>query len=356
VWNPGDDVSTFKRVLPDDFVIGLRSFQHGIAHSKVCGLVSPAYTVLRAHEGVETGYYRHLFRSDVFVSLLANRSSGIRQGKTIDYSAFGQIPCPVPPIPDQRSITKLLDRETTRIDDLIEQKQTLANRLSERLNAYTARLLEPSKGTPKIRLGRFTREITDGPFGSKLTSDHYAVEGARVIRLGNIGLAKFIDSDKAFISLDYFYELRAHEAKPGDLVIAGLGGGAQPLGRACVVPDHLGAAIVKADCFRVRLDQSRLLHDYVAWFLSTAPGIQQNETYTRGATRGRFNTSVARELMVPMPPLTEQREVVRRCEAVREQSEAATSRLGTQIELLGERRQALITAAVTGAIQVGEEE
>src|SRR5215218_9259580 len=47
VWNPGDDVSLYKLVEPDDFVIGLRSFQHGIARSHTRGLVSPAYTVLR---------------------------------------------------------------------------------------------------------------------------------------------------------------------------------------------------------------------------------------------------------------------------------------------------------------------
>lgn len=47
VWNPGDDISSYKRVLPGDFVIGLRSFQSGIGASTIEGLVSPAYTVLR---------------------------------------------------------------------------------------------------------------------------------------------------------------------------------------------------------------------------------------------------------------------------------------------------------------------
>src|SRR3989442_348325 len=47
VWNPADDVSSYKRVLPGDFVIGLRSFQSGIGYSTIAALVSPAYSVLR---------------------------------------------------------------------------------------------------------------------------------------------------------------------------------------------------------------------------------------------------------------------------------------------------------------------
>lgn len=66
------------------------------------------------------------------------------------------------------------------------------------------------------------RAITDGPFGSKLASRHYTTSGARVIRLQNIGDRIFND-EHAYISLDYFEELRAHEARGGDLVAVSLG-------------------------------------------------------------------------------------------------------------------------------------
>lgn len=65
-----------------------------------------------------------------------------------------------------------------------------------------------------LPLGRFVEVITDGPFGSSLTSNHYSDDGARVIRLGNIGSAKFKRDDQAFIPLEYFRQLRRHEVKP----------------------------------------------------------------------------------------------------------------------------------------------
>ncbi|MGW3654765.1 restriction endonuclease subunit S [Streptomyces sp. NPDC005151] len=109
--------------------------------------------------------------------------------------------------------------------------------------------------------------------------------------------------------MDYFKNLRRHEVKPGDLLIAGLGDGNHPVGRACVAPNDLGPSIVKADCFRVRLDQSRLIHKYTAWALSSSFVSGQVLTLTRGSTRARINLEVARDIRLPVPPLEEQRRI-----------------------------------------------
>ncbi|MEU6224226.1 restriction endonuclease subunit S [Streptomyces sp. NPDC047042] len=162
---------------------------------------------------------------------------------------------------------------------------------------------------PRVPLRRFIREIADGPFGSSLTSSHYASEGARVIRLGNIGAARFKEADAAYISLEYFKELRQHEVKSGDLIIAGLGDTNNPVGRACVAPPGLGPAIVKADCFRARLDEGRISHQYAAWALSSSFVSGQVQTLTRGSTRARINLDVAREIQLPVPPVEEQRQI-----------------------------------------------
>lgn len=155
-------------------------------------------------------------------------------------------------------------------------------------------------------LRRFIREIVDGPFGSSLTSSHYSDQGARVIRLGNIGSARFKEMDAAYIPLEYYSELEQHAVAPGDLIIAGLGDTNNPVGRACVAPDDLGPAIVKADCFRARLDQGRLSHRYAAWALSSFFVSSQVQTLSRGSTRARINLDVTREIQIPVPSLDDQ--------------------------------------------------
>src|SRR5438309_392882 len=83
------------------------------------------------------------------------------------------------------------------------------------------------------------RAITDGPFGSHLTSAHYTTEGPRVVRLQNIGDGHFVDAT-AYISESHFQSLRQHEVESGDLLVASLG---EVLPRACLAPEWLGPAI-----------------------------------------------------------------------------------------------------------------
>ncbi|MEU5231673.1 restriction endonuclease subunit S [Streptomyces anulatus] len=195
-------------------------------------------------------------------------------------------------------------------------------------------------------LRRFINEIIDGPFGSALTSSHYVGDGARVIRLGNIGSSAFRNKDAAFISLDYFGDLRRHEVKPGDLLIAGLGDDSHPVGRACVAPEGISPAIVKADCFRARLDEARLSHRYAAWALSSSLVAQQVQTMARGSTRARINLEVAREIRIPVPAIEEQRRIADFLDAETGKIDNMVSKKRYLVALLEERSDSKILSRV----------
>ena len=98
-----------------------------------------------------------------------------------------------------------------------------------------------------MALRHVTTSACDGPFGSAIKSDHYVKEGARVVRLGNIGHGQWLDADSAFLPTDYWASLRQHDVRMGDVLLAGLGDDRNSVGRAAVAPD-LGPALVKADC------------------------------------------------------------------------------------------------------------
>ncbi|WP_274916624.1 restriction endonuclease subunit S [Streptomyces sp. WZ-12] len=204
---------------------------------------------------------------------------------------------------------------------------------------------------PRFPLRRFIREITDGPFGSSLASSHYAAEGARVIRLGNVGAARFKEGDAAYISLEYFKELRQYEVKSGDLIIAGLGDSNHPVGRACVAPPGLGPAIVKADCFRTRLDEERLSHRYAAWALSSSFVSGQVHTLTRGSTRARINLDVAREIQLPVPPAEEQHRIADFLDAETARIHEISKAHSNQVTLLTERHRSWLSELSTELTQ-----
>ena len=88
-----------KLVCPGDFIISLRSFQGGIEHSRIKGLVSAAYTVMElspAYSHIEE-YYGFLFKSKPFIQYLNSCVNDIRDGKKIDYKDFRDCSLPIPP-------------------------------------------------------------------------------------------------------------------------------------------------------------------------------------------------------------------------------------------------------------------
>lgn len=199
--------------------------------------------------------------------------------------------------------------------------------------------------------------ITDGPFGSNLTSAHYATSGARVVRLQNIGDGRFIDAE-AFISEPHFQSLRKHDVQQGDLLIASLG---ESHLRACLAPDWLGPAIVKADCIRARLSPL-VAPRWVLYALQTPLVRKWAGEQLHGVGRPRLGLKVIRALPVPLPPLAEQRRIVDLLEdhlSRLEAAESLVSRSQIRVETLrlsrltAWRRQ-LATEPASGLVPVGE--
>lgn len=164
-------------------------------------------------------------------------------------------------------------------------------------------------GWPLVPLRFISSEWCDGPFGSGIASEHYRERGARVVRLQNIRGARFDGTDEAFIDEDYFKtSLMRHDVQWGDLLIAGLGDDNNLVGRACVAPDGLGAALVKADCFRFRLDPQRADPRFVAYALSASAALDAG-LLSGGSTRQRINLSSMAGRKVPLPKLEVQIQV-----------------------------------------------
>lgn len=338
-WSePGDLLYSFK----------LSIGKIGIARIRL--VTNEAIATIRSTSEIALGFAR-------WVLPLAFESSATRNiygAEILNRRQLLSTAVPYPPLDEQLRIADYLDRETAEIDALINEQRSLVELLQERLAAEWALRVEhlvAQVGTVELR--RVVRSIVDGPFGSSLTSSHYSDEGTRVIRLGNIGLNKFLNSDVAFIPKEYGEQLAAHQILPGDVVVAGLGDSNNPLGRSAVIPPFVQDAIVKADCYRVRPTPA-VDAGYLAWVLSSPFCGQQFKTLSRGSTRQRLNTSVVRDVRIPAPPVGVQKQVV--LDALNADTATAESiELSAEaIALSRERRAALISAAVTGKIDVTE--
>ena len=126
----------YKRVLPGDFVVHLRSFQGGFAHSQYEGITSPAYTVFRAKEPTSHSdrFWKHWFMSEHFIAGLSTVTYGIRDGRSISVDEFMNTFLAFPAVEEQAAISRLLDY----LDSLI----TLHQRKLELLQNIKKSLLD----------------------------------------------------------------------------------------------------------------------------------------------------------------------------------------------------------------------
>ena len=281
----------------------------------------------------------------------------------------------VPPLPEEAAIVRFLDYADRRIRRYIRAKEKLITLLEEqkqaiiheavtgRIDVRTGRpypaykpsgvewLADVPAHRQVAQLRRMAVDRCDGPFGSGLKSSHYTERGIRVVRLQNIGHGDFRDSDAAFISQSHYASLGDHSVLPGDILVAGLGDDSHPPGRACVAPESIVPAMVKADCFRFRPDREQVEPQFVALQL-TATAVAASAILSTGATRSRTNLQSTSARVVGIPTVREQRLVVAFISLATSGICAAQQAARQQIAAFGEYRTRLIADVVTGKFDV----
>ena len=295
----------------------------------------------------------------------SNTQANLNAAKVLSY------PVSVPSLPEQRAIATFLDHETAKIDALIAEQQSLIELLQEKRQAVISHAVTkglnpeaPMKDSgvewlgevPEhwglITLGRLCISKCDGPFGSGLKSEHYVEEGVLVVRLQNIKFYGYDDTVSAYIDSDYYEtSLGDHDVIPGDLLIAGLGDENNLVGRACVAPSHLGPAMVKADCFRFRLNRERISPAFASFSLNASSRFHGG-ILSSGSTRSRIPLSMMTSREVALPPIEEQLKIEMHIQNQLGRINALQYESVSAVQLLQERRSALISAAVTGQIDV----
>lgn len=139
------DLQNLKLVEQGDFVISLRSFQGGIEVAHERGIISPAYTVMKETRQIEKRYFKNLFKSPPFISLMTLCVKGIREGQNIDYPTFKNEYLPFPPLEEQKIISAYLDKKNNEIDKFIRNKERLIELLKLEKDTITKKLV--TKGT-----------------------------------------------------------------------------------------------------------------------------------------------------------------------------------------------------------------
>lgn len=311
----------------------------------------------RPSPGVEPRFISYWTETPLFLGQI--EAGKVRS--TIDNfsaSKYANLKLRIPSLVDQRNIADALDRETVRIDALIERESRMVEILSERFETATLSLvtsgLRPFScardsgigllGTipthwRTVRNKTFMREIADlSQTGNEelLTVSHITGVTPRAEKEVNMFMAESLEGYKRVV--------------PGDLVINTMWAWMGALG----VSPHSGVVSPAYGVYRI--DPLKADPAYLDALFRSRPYISEMTRYSRGvwSSRLRLYPDVFLSLSTPLPPLDEQQEIAKRIEEMAHEHDRIKNRLERAIALLKERRQALITAAITGEIGLSE--
>lgn len=284
-----------------------------VAADRCC--IGRGLAALRSREGISQLYLLHYLRRTE--TELAGTASGSTFG-AISGAQLAQHPVPLAPLCEQHRIVAEIEVQFTRLDASVSSLSKATRTLiacrkaliQAGVQGRLTGIAEAARQWQWVPIGDVAETspsgVTDGPFGSNLKTEHYTESGPRVIRLQNIGDGKFIDQ-RACISEAHFQRLQKHAVLPGDLLIAALG---SELPRCCLSPENLGPAIVKADCIRFRPDRTHASPRYLCHALNSQSVRKETQKRVHGVGRPRLNLSEIKSIRVPLPPLSDQEEIV----------------------------------------------
>ena len=312
-WGNVSDGVTFTSVFkPGQVLFGKRrAYQRKVAVADFSGVCSGDIYVFESKDAkvLLPELLPFICQTDAFFEHAVGTSAGSLSPRT-NWTSLAGFEFALPSIEEQRRMLSGL----ADMNALVNSYEELVNASDRLWKARTAILFGVDSVPSTVPLGKLVSYSSDGPFGSKLKSEHYSDSGARVIRLNNVDLLEFNDQDKAFVSLEYYKELKGYEVKSGDIIIAGLGDDRIPMGRACLVPEGIGPAVNKADCFCIRTSK-QLSDRYLVHYLNSNEGLRQAKSLAQGTTRKRLNLANIRRFEIPERPLAEQQEIAAELDA-----------------------------------------
>ena len=351
-----------------DFVISLRSFQGGLEFSRTSGSITFHYVPIHAVKWVHEPFFAHLFKSRTYIQALRATANLIRDGQDMRYSHFAQVPLPVIPLKEQVDIADHLDRETARIDSLVARKTRFMELLAEKRQALITHAVtkgvdpnaqmkhsgvdwlgEVPRHWKNIKIRLLADKIGSGktPSGG---AEVYVEEGITFLRSQNIYDNEIRLNDVAYITDEIHTEMANTKVKPKDVLLNITGGS---IGRTSLVPDDFGEANVNQHVCIVRLQDVENA-EWVHMAFRADSTKKQIDGLQVGANREGLNFEQVGNLRIALPPPVEMRKILVYLKSNLARIDTLIGKTEHSLELLSERRTALISAAVTGKIDLRE--
>ena len=366
-----EDHSEFKRkALPqrDDLLMGKAASTGKIARVKVdfeFSIWSPLALIRVTKAAALPEFVEYALKSIETQAAIDNYCTANTQ-KNISMDDIPRLVLTKPPLGEQRAIADFLSLETAKIDVLVAEQEKLIALLTEKRQAVISHAVTkgldttvPMKDSGIEWLGEvpahwevmpLKRDVVFLTSGSRGWADHYADDGALFIRIGNLTRDSIqLDlSDIQRVAVPDGTEGERTRVQPGDVMFSITA----YLGSVAVAPSTLEPAYVSQHVALARLGGRYLMPEWVGYVSLSMVGKTYLETQGYGGTKIQLSLDDVANLLMTVPPMQDQNAIVTFLDSETTKFDALIAEAEHAIELLKERRSALISAAVTGKIDV----
>jgi len=359
-----DDGDNRKGVREGDFVINSRSDRKGSSGiAKQDGSVSLINIVLKP-KGISPRYSEHLLKSNGFIEEFYRNGHGIVADLwTTRYWDMKSIQIPLPDMLTQDRIANFLDQKTADIDEAISKKQRLIELLNEQktilINQAITKGLnsglkilptgntffpELPEGTSLVKLGYLCNKVSDGPH----FSPSYVDDGVMFLSAGNIRPDRWLLEDVKQISeRDYREFCKRIIPEIGDVLYTK--GGTTGVAKVVDLNERFQVWVHIAV---LKLQKEKVNPNYLAYALNSPNCYEQSQLYTRGATNKDLGLTRMINIVLPLPSLEEQKQIVAYLDKISAEFLKLNDLVVEEIQRLEEYRSVLISNAVTGKIKL----
>jgi len=330
-------------------------------------VVSTGFAVVRPADDLTTDYAAYALRAPYFVERVVANSKGV-SFPAINESEMATYELASPPEAEQRAITAFLDRETARIDALVAKKERLIALLQEQRSALITRAVTkgldpavPMKDSGVEWLGeipvhwevRPLKALSELQTGLTLGKKYegQALTTRPYLRVANVQDGYLDLDDVAEVELPERDAVR-YELRAGDVLMTE-GGDFDKLGRGYVWQGQVARCLHQNHIFAVRPRRELLTPRYLGFVMSSGYGRAYFTATSKQSTNlASTNSTKLRNLPMPAPSVREQRAIAAFLDRETARIDALVAKVRDAIERLKELRTALISAAVTGKIDV----
>lgn len=273
---------------------------------------------------------------------------------------------------EQALIADFLDHETAKIDNLIEKQQQLIELLKEKRQAVISHAVTkglnpdvPMKDSGVRWLGEVPAHwikqklvnvsegsrgsFVNGPFGSDLLAEELRDHGVPVVYIRDIKPTGYSRKSTVFVTPMKAKQLDVCKLEPGNVVVSKVG---DPPGDACVYPVGEPSAIITQDVIRIRVNMAQFSPEFIVYLLNSDFGRMVVNDISVEGTRKRVSLGDFKSTRFVFPPLKESLDIVRYLNSECEKLSCTIAKATQAVAFMQERRTALISAAVTGKIDV----